>query len=89
MQVINRTSADHHTGHIVVTTPFTTVVARPFMYALLPVIKMRVVESTLDAGLTESDYYLLSGEKNVFKVWRGSKAGTAYETMNVRIRPAR
>jgi hypothetical protein len=50
---------------------------------------MKVVESTLDAGLTESHYMLLSGKDYVFTVSRGSKKGTAYENMNVRMRPVR
>jgi hypothetical protein len=74
-----------HTGHIVVTTPFTFIATDGIKRS----IKMKVVESTLDAGLTESDYMLLSGKDYVFTVSRGSKKGTAYEKMSVRMRPVR
>jgi hypothetical protein len=50
---------------------------------------MKVVESTLDAGITESEYQVLSGKDYVFTVSRGSKKGTVYEKMNVRMRPVR
>lgn len=77
--------AGGHTGHIVITTPFTFIATDGIKRS----IKMKVVESTLDAGLTESDYMLLSGKDYVFTVSRGSKKGTAYEKMNVRMRPVR
>ena len=83
-RVIARFSGGH-TGHIVITTPFTFIATDGIKRS----IKMKVVESTLDAGLTESDYMLLSGKDYVFTVSRGSKKGTAYEKMNVRMRPVR
>lgn len=81
-RVINR-FAGSLTGHIVVTSPFT------FLSALLlqSGIVMQAVESTHDAGLTESNYELLSGKNYVFEVRRGSKIGTPYEKEKFRIRP--
>ena len=81
-QVINRVSGSH-TAHCVVTTPFTLV----GMLGNKAYIQMQVVESTLDKGLTESDYLLLSGSHSVFEVRRGSKVGTPFERMSVRMRP--
>jgi hypothetical protein len=75
------------TGHIVITTPFTTVTMNG--NGSKKEIKMKVVESTLDAGLTESDYQVVSGKDFVFTVSRGSKKGTAVEFMDVRMRPVR
>ncbi len=83
-QVIARFSGGH-TGHIVVTTPFTFIATD----GVKREIKMKVVESTLDAGLTESDYMVLSGKDYVFRVSRGSKKGTPYEYMDVRMRPVK
>jgi hypothetical protein len=73
------------TGHIVISTPFTFIATD----GVKRNIKMNVVESTLDAGLVESEYMLLSGKDYVFTVSRGSKKGTIYEKMNVRMRPVR
>lgn len=81
-QVINRFLGEK-TGHIVVTTPMTFF----GMHEGKPRYSMLVVESTTDAGLTESQYLLLSGSDYVFKVLRGSKKGTPFEKMNVRMRP--
>ena len=78
-QVVNQFSSTGGVGHIVVTTPFTF----PAMHKGKPLIKMQVVESTPDAGLTESEYFLLSGKDYVFRVFRGSKN----QEMDVRLRP--
>jgi hypothetical protein len=83
-QVIARFSGSA-TGHIVITTPFTFIATD----GVNRTIKMKVVESTLDAGITESEYQVLSGKDYVFTVSRGSKKGTVYEKMNVRMRPVR
>jgi hypothetical protein len=69
------------TGHTVISTPFTL----PGVYKDQPRIKMRVCEATPNAGIAESDYYILSGSNNVFDVFRGSVGSN----MSVRIRPVR
>lgn len=71
-------------GHIVVTTPFTRPVVNSFP-SYVPSIIMRVVESTGDVGITESDYVIQSVQKGIFTVWRGSKS----QTMKVRMRPVK
>lgn len=91
-QIINRISQDHKsTGHIMVTTPFTFfgdyITSEKGKIVSQRLLKLIVVESTLDKGLTESDYFLLEGKNKIFKVSRGSKKYTPYEFINVKIRP--
>jgi hypothetical protein len=44
------------------------------------------VESTPDVGLVESTYTILTATNYVFGVLRGSRLGTVYEKIKVRLR---
>lgn len=87
-QVIDRFWGNS-TGHIVITTPFTFFIEAATAFFKerdnKRAIKMRVVESTPNAGLTESDYLVTGINDYVFKVWRGS----TNSEMSVRMRPIR
>jgi hypothetical protein len=82
-RVINQKEGSVY-AHIMITAPFT----RPGIEAGKPVWILRVVESTHDAGLTETDYILTWKEPFIFNVDRGSKpVGDPNKNILVRLRP--